>query len=284
MAHRCVVNDTYTPLMMRRVAVRAAELESDDQGLGEPIVFIQTALTADELVALAGEEALESYRRVVYHRRGYGDSTPLNGPRTIESDAMDCLALLHALEIERAHIVGLSFSGAVALQLAALAPETVQSLVLIEPPPIHTPSSAEFRAANNRLIDVRRERGSAAALDPFLGILVGLKWRAEMQVHLPGSVAQMERDASVFFDSDLPALLNWTFGPADARRISCPVLYIGGTDSGQWFDEVRELMLDWLPQADAVPIVGADHSLALTHPAAVATALVPFLTRHPAGA
>lgn len=269
---------------MRRVAVRSAELEIDDQGLGEPIVFIQTALTADELVPLASEEALESYRRVVYHRRGYGDSTPLHGPHTIESDAMDCLALLRALEIERAHIVGLSFSGAIALQLATLAPETVQSLVLIEPPPVHTPSSAEFRAANDRLIEVRRERGSAAALDDFLGILVGPKWRAEMQLQLPGSVEQMDRDAGVFFDSDLPALLNWTFGPADARRISCPVLYIGGTDSGQWFDEVRELMLAWLPQADAVPIFGADHSLALTHPTEVAAALVPFLTRHPAGA
>lgn len=91
----------------------------------------------------------------------------------------------------------------------------------------------------------------------------------------------MEQDAAIFFETDIPALLAWRFGSEDARRISQPVLHIGGSGSGQWFAEVRDLMLAWLPQAEDVVLAGADHSLARTHPTEVGAALVAFLRRHP---
>jgi pimeloyl-ACP methyl ester carboxylesterase len=109
----------------------------------------------------------------------------------------------------------------------------------------------------------------------------GLDWRSDVEGHLPGAVAQMERDTATFLDADLPALLAWRFGVAEARRISCPVLHFGGTDSGPWFAEVRELVLSWLPQAADVVIDGADHSLALTHTRAVADAVATFIRDHP---
>src|SRR5688572_10329057 len=91
----------------------------------------------------------------------------------------------------------------------------------------------------------------------------------------------MEQDVGTFFDTDLPALLDWHFTAEDAQRVRCPVLYVGGTDSGPWFDEVRALMTEWLPDADVVMIDGADHSLCLTHPAQIAEAMASFLRRHP---
>jgi pimeloyl-ACP methyl ester carboxylesterase len=119
--------------------------------------------------------------------------------------------LLEALGIEEAHVVGLSFSGAIALQLASAVPDRVPSLILIEPPPVHVPSAAEFRAANARLQESRRSAGVAAALDEFMTLLMGQHWRSEMQRNLPGSVTQMERDAATFFDIDIPALFTWTY-------------------------------------------------------------------------
>jgi pimeloyl-ACP methyl ester carboxylesterase len=88
-----------------------------------------------------------------------------------------------------------------------------------------------------------------------------------MQGNLPGSVTQMERDAATFFDIDIPALFTWTYTAADAALIAAPVLYVGGSDSGRWFAEVRELLLSWLPRPEDVVIGGADHSLAISHPA-----------------
>ncbi len=267
---------------MNLVSVDGAQLEVEVSGSGEPVILLQTALLADELRPLAAQPALrDGYRTVLYHRRGYAGSSAVDGPRSVTLDAADCQALLSALGIERAHVVGLSYSGAIALQLAVDAPECVSSLTLLEPPPVHVPSASQFRVVNARLQHTRRTYGLTAALDEFHTFVVGPDWRADTERVLPGSVTQMQRDAATFFDTDLPALLTWQFTAADARRITCPVLYVGGTYSGPWFAEVRELVLAWLTQTEDVVITGADHSLATTHAPEIAAALVPFLQRHP---
>jgi hypothetical protein len=66
----------------------------------------------------------------------------------------------------------------------------------------------------------------------------------------------MESDTATFFDIDIPALLEWQFTAADAGHVTAPVLYVGGTNSGPMFAEVRNLMMEWLPQAEEVMIRG----------------------------
>jgi len=268
---------------MRRVAVDGVDLEVEVRGSGEPVLLVQAALVADEFLPLASQPALRDHYRVIrYHRRGYARSSTVQGPGSIQRDAVDGLGLLAALGVARAHVVGFSYSGAVALQMAADSPTWVHSLVLLEPPPVHVPSAAQFFAANAQLMqDYHHARGPVAALDRFLTRVIGPDWRAAIERALPGAPEQMEQDIGTFFDTDMPALLPWRFGAEDARRITQAVLHIGGSESGQLFAEVRDLMLAWLPQAEDVVLAGADHSLALTHPGEVAAALVAFLRRHP---
>lgn len=266
----------------RRVALPDAVLEVDVRGSGPPVLLIQTALVADEFLPLAAE-LQDSFRVVLYHRRGYAGSSPVHGPGSIERDAQDCQRLLRALDIERAHVVGVSYSGAVALQLAVTAPSCMQTLTLIEPPPVHIPSAAAFRSANAEFIEDYRSRGPATALDRFVARVIGPDWRTDIEHHVPGGAAQMRRDADTFFGTDMPALMTWRFQAEDARRISKPVLYVGGSESGPWFAEVRELILGWLPQAQNVVVEGADHSLAMTHPARIAAAINAFLRGQPHG-
>lgn len=267
---------------MRLVEAGGVALEVSEAGTGEPVVLVQTALTAQELAPLAERlAAADGYRSIVYHRRGYGDSSPVDGPGSVVRDAADCRNLLAALGLSKAHIVGLSYSGAVGMQLAVDAPEHVQTLTLIEPPPVHVPSSAEFRAVNARLREAREERGPHAALEEFLTLIIGPDWRTEIERRVPGAARQMEHDTTTFFDTDLPALLSWRFDAEVASHVVCPVLHIGGSESGPWFAEVRALVLDWFPQAEDVLLTGADHSLALTHTPHVADALADFLGRHP---
>ena len=270
------------PAKTRLVTVGDIALEVHDGGMGDPVVMVQTALTADELRPLAEHlSARGAYHVIVYHRRGYAGSSPVHGPGSVARDAADCRDLLVALGLGSAHVVGYSYSGAVALQLAVDAPEQVHTLTLVEPPPVHVPSSQEFREANTRIMESRRVRGPDAALEEFLGLVIGPSWRIEVEQRVPGAAAQMQRDTGTFFDTDLPALLSWSFDAADARRVTCPVLHVGGSDSGPWFAEVRQLILTWLPQTEDVLLDGADHSLALTHTAQIAAALADFLGRHP---
>ena len=176
---------------MRLVEVGGIELDVHDVGTGDPVVLVQTALTADELAPLAEHlVARGAYRAIVYHRRGYASSSPVQGPGSVVRDAADCRDLIDALGLGRVHIVGYSYSGAVGLQLAADAVEHVQTLTLIEPPPVHVPSSEEFRAANARLQEVRRARGPGTALEEFLALAIGLDWRTEEEERLPGAAEQ----------------------------------------------------------------------------------------------
>lgn len=165
--------------------------------------------------------------------------------------------------------------------LAADHPDRVQTLTLIEPPPVNVPSAPEFRAASHRLLQTRHEQGVDAALDEFLTLLEGDDWRRTCEQQLPGSVAQMSQDARTFFDVDLPALLAWRFAQDDAARVDRPVAYVGGTDSGPWFAEVRALIRSWFPEAEDAVIEGAGHSLAVTHVGPCARAISAFLGRHP---
>ncbi len=146
--------------------------------------------------------------------------------------------------------------------------------------PRRSSHSAGFRAANQQLIQTRQVNGVAIALDEFMTRLVGADWQRVTDEQLPGSSTQMRSDAATFFDTDIPALLAWDFGACANSRVRCPVLYIGGTDSGPWFDGVRALMRSWFPDAEDIAIEGADHALAVTHPRQIAQALAAFLACH----
>src|SRR5688500_768367 len=109
---------------MRLVQIGDIELEVDDVGTEDPVVRVQAALTADELAPLAGQlRSRGEYRTIVYHRRGYAGSSPVHGAGSVVRDAADCRDLIVALGLGRAHVVGYSYSGAVALQLAVDAAE-----------------------------------------------------------------------------------------------------------------------------------------------------------------
>lgn len=256
-------------------------LEVEVLGAGEPVVIVQTALSVDELRPLAHEVASRrGYQVIHYHRRGYAGSSPLLGAASVPVEAADCRALMAALNIETAHVVGVSYSAAIALTLASTAPEMVRTLTVMEPPPVGVPSARQFVAANARLLETFTASGSLVALDEFLTMLLGTDWRAQSERLQPGSVEAMERDAVTFFESDLPALLSWDFGAEQAAKITCPVLYVGGSDSGPWFTQVRTRILRLLPRAENATVDGAGHSFAFTHPSDTARLLADFLGRH----
>lgn len=268
------------PVQWQLLEVRDALLEVCEVGRGEPVVVVPTALTADELLPLARAIAAAGRHRVLtYHRRGYAGSSPPLHPSSVEGDAADLAALLEVLGAAPAHVVGASYSGAVALELALTRPELVLDLVLAEPPPVFVPAAADFRAACLDLVAAHRA-GPAEALERIGRLTGGDEWRADLERVLPGAVAGLERDAPTFFEADLPALLRWRFTEEDAREVAAPVLHVGGSDSGPWFREVREHVAAWFPGAEDVLVDGAGHSLAVTHTEAVAAAVGSFLDRH----
>lgn len=265
---------------MARVAVDGGELATLVVGAGEPVVLVPTALSADELLPLA-ERLSVDFTVVHFHRRGYAGSSPATPPGAVEREAADCARLLQALAVERVHVLGASYSAAVALQLAADHPDLVHTLTVVEPPPVHGPADAQFRLAADSLLNDRRARGPEAAAVRFLMDTVGPDWSSTLDGAVPGSSAQLLRDSRTFFDVDIPALLEWHFNAALAAGVRCPVLHVDGAEHGPLFRGVDDLIHAWLPHVEHITIAGAGHDVALTHLDALTDVLVDFLHHHP---
>src|SRR5260370_9019292 len=117
-----------------RVDLGGGQLEVEEHGSGEPVLLIHAALLADWFGPLLAQSNLrERYRLVSYHRVGFAGSSRATPPLSIADQASHARLLLEHLGISRAHVVGHSSGGSIALQLALDAPDLLQSLALLDP-------------------------------------------------------------------------------------------------------------------------------------------------------
>ena len=100
-------------------------------GEGEPLVLILgLALDVSECEALIAGLAA-SFRVIAFDNRGAGRTDQPPGPYSIPMMAADTLALMDALELPRARVVGVSMGSRVAIELAWAHPQRVRDLVLV---------------------------------------------------------------------------------------------------------------------------------------------------------
>ena len=209
------------------------ELEYVVSGAGEPVLLIHGAFLADAFAPLLAEPALtDRYRVISYHRRGFAGSAPAGGEASITRQAADARALLAHLGVQRAHVVGHSYGGCVALQLALDAPAVVHTLALLEPALLAVPAAERWFAEVGGPCIARYEAGDAAgAVATFLSGVFGPDVYADLVRTVPDGVEQAVADAGTFFQTDLPGIQEWRFGPEEARRVTQPVLGVLGADS-----------------------------------------------------
>jgi pimeloyl-ACP methyl ester carboxylesterase len=273
--------------MSDRVLVEGGELEYEVQGSGKPVLLIHGAILAEAFTPLLAQPALaDHYRLIHYHRRGFAGSCRHAGPCSLSQQAADARALLNHLGVEHAHVVGHSYGGTIALQLALDAPERVASLALLEPAGIPTPSGEAFAQEVLTPSGERYASGDkAGAVALFLQGVCGPQMREVADRALPpGAYDLAAADADTFFLTEWPALGEWRFGPAEAARIDQPVLLVLGTDSDAvtpMFGEMNAALAEWLPHAEPVQLPGATHALQMMNPARTAELLADFFSRHP---
>jgi 3-oxoadipate enol-lactonase len=116
---------------MTSVDAGGTELYYERNGSGEPMLLIQ-GMSATHLAWGAEFRAgLEPrFETIVFDNRGMGKSGQAELPFTVADMAADALALLDALEVERAHVVGISMGGTIAQELALASPDRVRTLTL----------------------------------------------------------------------------------------------------------------------------------------------------------
>ena len=105
-------------------------LNYEVSGEGDPLLLIMGTSGSMMLWGEAVSRLAEHYRVIAFDNRGLGGSARGEGAITIASMAEDASALLEALDVPRAHVMGWSLGSAVAQELALAHPEQVASAVM----------------------------------------------------------------------------------------------------------------------------------------------------------
>src|SRR3712207_1930365 len=116
---------------MPTATVNGQELHYLERGAGEPLLLIQgmsgTHLSWGDafLDALAPD-----FELITFDHRGVGKSSRIDASFSLVELADDAAALLAALGIDSAHVVGVSMGGMVAQELTLRHPDRVRTLVV----------------------------------------------------------------------------------------------------------------------------------------------------------
>ncbi|GAB3699694.1 alpha/beta hydrolase [Nocardiopsis oceani] len=115
---------------MAMIDTGTTKLAYDEAGAGPAIVFVHAGVADRRMWGHQFAEFSKDHRVVRYDWRGYGDSADHDGGVRHHEDL---LALMDALDIGEAALVGASYGGAYAVDAALHAPERVNRLALVCP-------------------------------------------------------------------------------------------------------------------------------------------------------
>jgi pimeloyl-ACP methyl ester carboxylesterase len=246
-----------------------------ERGAGPAVVFLH-GIGGDaeswlpELEALAG-----NYRAIAWDMPGYGGSpalTEMSFPALAE--ALE--ALLDALEIDRAHLVGHSVGGMVAQEFAAASfPQRVASLVLYATSPAFGKPDGQWQREflKARLAPLDAGRRMADLAPGIVAGLVGADPDAQGVARATAAMARVPEDA---YRAALECLI--TFDRRDALpEIAMPVLVLAGAEDDNAPARMMERMAKQIPGARFEIVAGAGHLAHFEKPAAFRAAIAEFL-------
>ena len=216
-----------------------------------------------------------------YHRVGFAGSSRATAPLSIADQADHARMLLQHLGIPRAHVVGHSSGGCIALQLALDAPHLVQSLALLEPVVASGPVADQFsRTAVGPAFGRYAAGDKSGAADLFLQSVGGPGYRSIVERTLGASaLEQVQTDVDTFFQVEGPSVNAWQFGTAEAAQVQPPVLLLVGADSRPVYHEGHQRLLEWLPRVEGLVVPESNHLLPLQQPQRLAEILAAFFAR-----
>ena len=252
----------------------------------EALVLLHAGVFADWFVPLDHQPVLTGMRRIRVTRSGYAGDPPVT-PLSVEDHARECADLLHALGVDRAHVVSHSSGAVFALQMALDYPELVTDLVLCEPPLIEPLTPREDHAAIGAVLGpvmgaamTAAMRGDLpAAFDTFMAAVCGPDYPAAITAALgPDGLAKARADCDYFFTGEIPAIGQWHFDNQLALRINQPVHLVGGNDSPLFTHHVISYLATILPNADSTIIPGQNHLLPLRASADLANLIAAITT------
>jgi len=249
-------------------------LHYESRGDGPPVLLICgiPAIVSDWEPVAAGL-AGAGYRAIAYDNRGGGGSSVTPGPYTTTQLAADADALLGELQIDRAHVFGISLGGMIAQELAINHPDRVDRLVL---------GCTHAGVAHAARMPRETARAFAMETDDWAQRMAALAPKAFAPDAEPdlvaGFVAKKAKDVQdpVGYDAQVQAAL--THDAADRlHEIGAPTLVMTGDHDQVIPGESSTLLAERIPDARLEIIDGTGHLFFVERPIQTLMLITEFL-------
>ena len=236
---------------MEKVNVNNVQLAYARRGKGIPLVLLHGFPLDhhlwDEVVPLLED----TFDVILPDLRGFGNSTMLDLPSSIDDYASDIASLLDHLNIQRAAVVGHSMGGYVALAFARLYPERLTGLGLISSQVLA--DAPERKAGRYKSAAEVSEKGIGSVVEAMTS-----KFTADEKLQSYAR-ASMGRQKPAAYIGALKAMAERPDSTSLLSSFNFPVVVVhGDADALIPIDRAREVKAA-LPKAHLVEISGTGH-------------------------
>lgn len=254
--------------------VNGIDISYDDVGSGLPIVFVHAFPLDRSMWAPQLNSLVRQGRCIAPDLRGFGASG-VEPPFSVDQYADDVAVLLDTLDVGPAVVVGLSMGGYVSFAFWRRHRERVRALVLADTRA--GADSVEGREKRRRLIDVVRQRGTAALAEMQLATMLGESTRAqrpEVVELVRGMMAAAPADGVV---GALEAMMARADSTRTLETIDVATLIVVGADDTITPPTEAESMHRAIRGSRLEVIADAGHVCNLERPAAFTHVLSEFV-------
>lgn len=260
---------------VKTVDVNGITLAYREIGSGYPLIMINGfASTMDTWNPPVLAMLAAHFHVIIFDNRGTGYSSTSGEPFSIPQFAGDTRALMEALGISRAHVLGLSMGASIAQELVLSEPELVDRLILVAGTFGGDKAECMLPETWERLAD---KSGSPAELaDRMFSVLFPKEWLATHdpwqycpEIHEVTSEVSAARQAEAF--------TRWPGSYDRLPGVRCPVLLITGTEDVIIPANNTVLLTGRIPGARRVQIPGAGHGLQYQCPEELGREIISFL-------
>jgi pimeloyl-ACP methyl ester carboxylesterase len=259
-------------------------------GQGPPVILIPGLFGTHTIFNRVIPLLKDHYRLLAIDNFGTGQSGRPEGDfdYSVAEQADRVVAMMDELEIVSCDLVGVSYGGMIALNIAARYPERVVSIVAIEGAvimPKNTPyrrliQGLKYPIFGDAIIGVVR---SGLFDETMAEDIMGPSWdelSSEEQEEITGIVAKNADAASRRTWLSLARALNDVEDfTEEAKSITAPVLYLSGDQSE--FREMTDMNIAFfknhLPHIETVSFADGVHDLELQKPKETATLILDFI-------
>jgi pimeloyl-ACP methyl ester carboxylesterase len=244
-------------------------------GAGEPVLFLHAAGGAGAWLPFHAQLAGAGFEVIAPDHPGFGQSDDFPEVEAIDDLVYHYLDVLDGLGLDRPHVVGASFGGWIAAEVAVHSPHLIGSLTLL--------SAAGLRLPDHPVADVflMPPAKLAAALfhDPLLV--------PPPTASPPGAAPDLDAIIAAYREATSLARFSWAPYLSDPKlerrlgRITAPTLVVAPSDDRLIPVAHARRYAALIGGADYAEVAECGHAMHVERPAEFAAVVASFLASHP---